>query len=142
MAKPSSARGGRRLKSAALLFGIIAGLAVAPTSIQAQEQRCAAVLTAPPAFDDDTHRRWYRRFWTGSCEGVSGMCMSGSPNWNEMLSNLTAAASHRTGRTRYGGPAWSGASSGANGRGTTACGASIPAMCVATPDNCSKAVIA
>ena len=22
------------------------------------------------SFDDDTHRRWYRRFWTGSCEGL------------------------------------------------------------------------
>jgi hypothetical protein len=33
--------------------------------------------------------RWYRRFWTGECEGLGG-CISGSPNWNEIVGKLVA----------------------------------------------------
>jgi hypothetical protein len=33
--------------------------------------------------------RWYNRFWTGECGGLSG-CISGSPNWNEVVSELVA----------------------------------------------------
>jgi len=29
------------------------------------------------AFDDDSHRRWYRRFWTGNCAGVGPLCVDG-----------------------------------------------------------------
>ncbi len=31
--------------------------------------------------------RWYKRFWTGDCDGLRG-CMGGSPNWNEVVGKL------------------------------------------------------
>jgi hypothetical protein len=33
--------------------------------------------------------RWYRRFWTGDCGGLSG-CLSGSPNWNDVVGQLSS----------------------------------------------------
>lgn len=33
--------------------------------------------------------RWYKRFWTGDCGGLSG-CVGGSPNWNEVVGKLVA----------------------------------------------------
>lgn len=33
--------------------------------------------------------RWYRRFWTGDCDGLKG-CLNGSPNWNEIVGKLVA----------------------------------------------------
>lgn len=35
--------------------------------------------------------RWYKRFWTGECTGLSG-CFRGSPNWNEVVGKLSARA--------------------------------------------------
>lgn len=33
--------------------------------------------------------RWYKRFWTGDCNGLRG-CVSGAPNWNEIVGKLVA----------------------------------------------------
>jgi hypothetical protein len=33
--------------------------------------------------------RWYKRFWTGDCDGLRG-CINGSPNWNEVVGKLVA----------------------------------------------------
>lgn len=33
--------------------------------------------------------RWYRRFWTGECEGLRG-CIAGAPNWNDIVGQLVA----------------------------------------------------
>lgn len=53
---------------------------------------CTAAINAPAlAFDDQTHRRWYNRFWTGSCAGLFG-CMGGNPNWNALVSRLDQEA--------------------------------------------------
>lgn len=35
--------------------------------------------------------RWYHRFWTGDCGGLSG-CLGGAPNWNEAVGKLAARA--------------------------------------------------
>jgi hypothetical protein len=40
-------------------------------------------------FDTPEHQRWYKRFWTGDCETLS-FCISGSPNWNDVVSKLLA----------------------------------------------------
>jgi hypothetical protein len=48
-------------------------------------------LTAPAKlhFDSPEHARWYRRFWTGDCDHL-GLCMPGSPNWNDIVGKLLA----------------------------------------------------
>ena len=41
-------------------------------------------------FDDESHRRWYRRFWTGNCKGLPiFQCWPGDPNWNGLIERLT-----------------------------------------------------
>ncbi|MGR4863524.1 hypothetical protein [Caulobacter sp. LARHSG274] len=40
-------------------------------------------------FDTDEHLRWYKRFWTGTCDHLS-FCFSGSPNWNDIVGKLLA----------------------------------------------------
>jgi hypothetical protein len=37
--------------------------------------------------------RWYRRFWTGDCEKLHG-CISGAPNWNEIVGELAARSAN------------------------------------------------
>jgi hypothetical protein len=49
---------------------------------------CKPLIEAPPAADAVT-ARWYRRFWTGDCAQLKG-CMSGSPNWNDIVGRLIA----------------------------------------------------
>lgn len=38
-------------------------------------------------FDTDEHLRWYKRFWTGTCDQLS-FCFPGSPNWNDIVGKL------------------------------------------------------
>jgi len=38
-------------------------------------------------FDTDEHLRWYKRFWTGTCDHLK-FCFSGSPNWNDIVGKL------------------------------------------------------
>ena len=38
-------------------------------------------------FDTDQHLRWYKRFWTGTCDHLP-FCFSGSPNWNDIVGKL------------------------------------------------------
>jgi hypothetical protein len=47
------------------------------------------------AFDHDEHRLWYRRFWTGRCDGLSKLpppfghgCSESSPGWNEIVKQI------------------------------------------------------
>lgn len=57
-------------------------------------QQCASVATPMTAirFDDDQHRAWYLRFWTGSCAGTHSFCIPGSPNWMTTVSYVTEHA--------------------------------------------------
>jgi hypothetical protein len=50
---------------------------------------CRPLLAAPRLDPSPPTARWYRRFWTGECGGLSG-CMGGSPNWNEIVGKLVA----------------------------------------------------
>ncbi len=38
-------------------------------------------------FEHDKHRSWYRRFWTGRCDGLSifDRCLPGSPFWEGVV---------------------------------------------------------
>ena len=52
---------------------------------------CLAYVQAAEgrSYDNEEHRLWYRRFWTGRCEGFSLFrCSSGEPFWNGVVSTL------------------------------------------------------
>jgi hypothetical protein len=51
---------------------------------------CAA--DAPPRFVDQLQPLWYRRFWTGECDGLPRRCRSGKPYWNDVVRTLVARA--------------------------------------------------
>lgn len=75
--------------------GLSLVLAVLLTPIAAQAEPtlgvradCTAAIAASTlSFDDQTHRRWYNRFWTGHCAGLLG-CLAGNPNWNALVTRL------------------------------------------------------
>ncbi len=52
---------------------------------------CRTVVKPTDAvrFDTDEHLRWYKRFWTGTCDDLP-FCFSGSPNWNDIVGKLLA----------------------------------------------------
>jgi hypothetical protein len=52
---------------------------------------CRALVRPTDAirFDTDEHLRWYKRFWTGTCDHLP-FCFSGSPNWNDIVGRLLA----------------------------------------------------
>jgi len=48
--------------------------------------------TSRIAFIDDEHRRWYVRYWAGTCDGLSFFsCTSGKPYWNDAVSKILEA---------------------------------------------------
>jgi len=49
--------------------------------------RAAVRPTDALRFDTDEHLRWYKRFWTGTCDHLN-FCFSGSPNWNDIVGKL------------------------------------------------------
>ena len=51
--------------------------------------RTAVRSTDALRFDTDEHLRWYKRFWTGTCDHLS-FCFAGSPNWNDIVGKLLA----------------------------------------------------
>jgi hypothetical protein len=55
--------------------------------------QCRAYLPAERnlPFAHDKHRKWYSRFWTGSCAGLSAFdfCKPGSPNWHEVMQRVS-----------------------------------------------------
>ena len=46
------------------------------------------------AIEFKTQDRWYRRFWTGDCDGLF-FCVSGAPNWNDIVGKLVARTGAR-----------------------------------------------
>ena len=77
----------------------LASVAVcAPVMAHAQEpvrSDCLAHVTptARLTFTDDTHRRWYHRYWAGICDGLSFFsCNSGKPHWNEAVTQILREA--------------------------------------------------
>ncbi len=75
----------------------VLGMVVAVTLLAAGQVRaddfvrndCRGLVQPSTAlrFDTAEHARWYKRFWTGSCEDLS-FCFPGSPNWNDIVGKL------------------------------------------------------
>jgi hypothetical protein len=55
---------------------------------------CAGIVRpiSSLSFDNEQHRAWYLRFWTGDCGGVHGFCLAGSPNWDATVAYVAAHA--------------------------------------------------
>jgi hypothetical protein len=79
------------LALAAMLAWAMADAAAAQSFVRAD---CLAVAgaAAPTRFDSPEHLRWYQRFWTGSCDGLPWNCWPGSPNWNDIVTQVVAKA--------------------------------------------------
>ena len=79
------------LRKVGVVIAAVAALGAASTAQAAEFVRadCRAMVkpTETIRFDTDEHLRWYRRFWTGTCDHLS-FCFSGSPNWNDIVSKL------------------------------------------------------
>jgi hypothetical protein len=69
----------------------VALLGIAPVAQAGEFVRadCRAMVKPTDAirFDTDEHLRWYKRFWTGTCDHLS-FCFPGSPNWNDIVGKL------------------------------------------------------
>jgi hypothetical protein len=77
----------RHLAAFAMLVLSLPGLAQAQDFIR---EDCRTFISSPGApFDTPDHLRWYRRFWSGDC-GHMVFCISGSPNWNDIVGKLVA----------------------------------------------------
>lgn len=74
----------------ALLTTLILGLSGAARAEDYIAPACRPIVPVASAqFENPLQARWYRRFWTGDCNHLSG-CFSGSPNWNGILDKLLA----------------------------------------------------
>jgi len=72
-------------------LSVVAALGIAPVARAGEFVRadCRAVVkpTDGLRFDTDEHLRWYKRFWTGTCDHLT-FCFPGSPNWNDIVGKL------------------------------------------------------
>lgn len=75
--------------------GVGAQEAGAQEYVRADCRPLVAGAAAAPSPASSLSARWYRRFWTGDCGGLSG-CFGGSPNWNEVVGQLVARADAST----------------------------------------------
>ena len=76
----------RELLAVVVLATLSAGTTVVAQPYVRQDCRTPTVM-AHPAFDDETHALWYRRFWTGDCSSLS-FCARGTPNWNTAVTEM------------------------------------------------------
>lgn len=72
--------------SALLLAGLLSGTASAQEFVRGD---CLNVVSPTRAlrFENDIQARWYKRFWTGTCQDLN-LCFPGSPNWNDIVTKL------------------------------------------------------
>jgi hypothetical protein len=79
------------MRSSPLRAAFLAASLLVATSAQAQSYvraDCQGLVgVAPNRFDTPEHERWYRRFWTGTCDHLS-FCIPGAPNWNDVVGKL------------------------------------------------------
>ena len=72
-------------------LSVVALLGIAPVARAGEFVRadCRTIVRPTDAirFDTDEHLRWYKRFWTGTCDHLP-FCFSGSPNWNDIVGKL------------------------------------------------------
>jgi hypothetical protein len=71
---------------------ILAATLLVANAAAAQEfvrDDCRAFVAASEglAYDTPLHARWYKRFWTGTCDHLP-FCFAGSPNWNDIVGKL------------------------------------------------------
>ena len=68
---------------------VVIGMAPVAQAAEFVRADCRAVVkpTDSLRFDTDEHQRWYKRFWTGSCDHLA-FCFPGSPNWNDVVGKL------------------------------------------------------
>jgi hypothetical protein len=78
------------LRRTALLAALVLGMSGAARAQDFISPACRpSVPLASMQFENPLRARWYRRFWTGDCNHLSG-CFSGSPNWNGIVEKLLA----------------------------------------------------
>ena len=76
------------------MLGVAIALICASVAARADEpvRRDCLVHIRPTSelrFNDDVHRNWWRRFWTGNCSGLSMFqCLPGKPSWNDAITRL------------------------------------------------------
>ncbi|MET0338486.1 MAG: hypothetical protein ABW063_12095 [Caulobacter sp.] len=71
---------------------LCAGTAQADEFVRAD---CRSLVSASDglSYERPEHPVWYRRFWTGECGGLPlYRCKPGSPNWNDVTSQMMARA--------------------------------------------------
>jgi hypothetical protein len=81
---------------AVLAFAFLSAI-VAPSPVLAQSYvraDCARLIARARTVPTSLTGRWYKRFWTGDCGGLGG-CISGSPNWNQVVGQLVARSQPR-----------------------------------------------
>lgn len=73
----------------ALAVAVLVGTAQAAEAGEFVRADCRTLVkpTDTIRFDTDEHLRWYKRFWTGTCDRLS-FCFAGSPNWNDIVGKL------------------------------------------------------
>ena len=75
------------MRSKRLSIAVLAGVLLVGGSAQAQSYvrpDCQGVAPTPARYE---HERWYKRFWTGTCDHLA-LCVPGGPNWNEIVDRL------------------------------------------------------
>ena len=73
------------------VVALLAGAHAAKAADASDEFGCPqnAAVYGSLTFDDAQHRLWYRRFWTGNCEGLPFLsCLSGKPYWSETMQGI------------------------------------------------------
>lgn len=81
-----------RLANSVLVAPILAAALLVAGAADAQDfvrEDCRAFVTPSEGLTYDTplHARWYKRFWTGTCDHLP-FCFAGSPNWNDIVGKL------------------------------------------------------
>lgn len=79
------------MRSKRLAVAAWAGVLLAAGGAQAQSYvrpECRGIVSpAANHYDSPEHERWYKRFWTGTCDHLT-LCVPGGPNWNEIVDRL------------------------------------------------------
>jgi hypothetical protein len=74
-----------KIAGALVALLLVAGSAHAQSYVRADCQGLVGV--SPNRYDTPEHERWYKRFWTGTCDHLS-FCFPGEPNWNDVVGKL------------------------------------------------------
>ncbi|HEV2531035.1 hypothetical protein [Phenylobacterium sp.] len=90
MTRRSEINDRRPMWRAAMAAALVLGAAPAQAQSYVRAE-CKPLIAADRLAEGSLTARWYKRFWTGDCNGLGG-CMGGSPNWNGIVGQLVARA--------------------------------------------------